>query len=152
MNRNPYTLDELNILEEAVDINAKLGRQRISKSTIDSLYSIFDGRHSRESIINTMSSIRMFYAANKIIVGREQVETVTPQEQASAKQEPLSEIPNGIGKLCRLSKEIENLAAAFNKAVKEFKEEYDDNMELLRKMSKLRQAAEDVSRKIVKGE
>ena len=99
-----------------------------------------------------MSSIRMFCAASKVIAKRKQTETVTKQEQASAKQEPLPEIPNGIGKLCRLSKEIESLAVAFNKAVKEFREEYDDNMDLLRKTAKLRQAAEDVSRKIVKGE
>lgn len=142
MSKNTYTEEELSCLREALEITAAFGRKKLPKETIPELYKLFDGRHTETSICNTVSRLRQG------LVLKEKI----PAKEPLAGEEPTVDIPkNGLGRLCKLAKEIETMAVMFNKAVKEFREEYDDNMELLKKMAKLRQAAADVSENIVKG-
>jgi len=152
MKKNRYTEEELDCLRETIKINAAFGRNELPEGTFTELYKLFDGRHPEKSICNTLSKLRKHVCESVNTLQEVTLKKETPAKETLTGEEPAIDIPkNGLGRLCRLSKEIETLAVMFNKAVKEFREEYDDNMELLKKMAKLRQAAADVSENIVKG-
>lgn len=138
-----FTDDETKYLVFVIKENKELGKNYLPSGTIEDIRKRFHFKHTKSSINTKLSKLR------KAI---ERGLDVPVLKSVDNDEDVLPEIPNGIGRLCRLAKEIERLSTEFGKTVKEFREEYDDNMDLLRKMGELRKAAENVSRKIVKGE
>lgn len=148
-----YSLEDENYLIDVIETSKKLGYRNLPKGTMVEVTNHFGGKFTKGALHVKLCELRRCLAeitTEEIPANTVEITKFTT-ESATTKEENFENIPTGINKICRLAKEIERLSTEVNKVLKDFKEEYNDNMDMLRKMGELRKAAENVSRKIVKG-